>query len=274
MKSEELKPCPFCAGKAVVMGEGGEKPTIVCIKCGIGFDKLGEGCSIEKQAEHWNTRALPREPEGGEREECDLGVPDIGLDALVHLEEAWQAAGDESPHRYVIAEWIRQQQEIATILEGEKQLSKGEWNTLEEVRTKHGSIGERTHYEGCWREHHDCAVAWLEASQKALGTCKRGYEGLLNALYKYGRHLDSCPAKKDKSKGCDCAWTFTANVYGDHMRYFEEPCELYDLRIARDGEDPDDDDPERECEGGPSPEPDQPSPAPAPREGEEYHDEQ
>lgn len=49
----ELLPCPFCGVAPTVMPN---PETIVCVRCGIGFDKLGEGCSLDRQAAHWNTR--------------------------------------------------------------------------------------------------------------------------------------------------------------------------------------------------------------------------
>ncbi len=59
----KLEPCPFCGGNATIMGENGGEfaiKTVVCMRCGIGFDRLGAGCHVDVQVEHWNKRALPR----------------------------------------------------------------------------------------------------------------------------------------------------------------------------------------------------------------------
>jgi len=75
----DLKPCPLCGGKAVVMGDDpGERQTVVCLGCGIGFDRLGAACPIEKQVEHWNR---PRPVEGP-----DYAQPEAVQDALERID--------------------------------------------------------------------------------------------------------------------------------------------------------------------------------------------
>ena len=54
--SEQLKPCPFCGGEPVTMHDPGVDGTIVCLGCGIGFDRLGASCQIDRQVKLWNTR--------------------------------------------------------------------------------------------------------------------------------------------------------------------------------------------------------------------------
>lgn len=61
----ELKPCPFCGGKAVVMANKGVK--VICTKCWCqtytGFDGDPEECerfsSLDDVIKKWNRRQEP-----------------------------------------------------------------------------------------------------------------------------------------------------------------------------------------------------------------------
>ena len=43
-------------------------------------------------------------------------------------------------------------------------------------------INGRTHWEGCEREHHDCAIALLEQCRAALAACEKDYAEAVRAL--------------------------------------------------------------------------------------------
>lgn len=51
--SKRLKPCPLCGGRAAVMVE----PSVICMRCGIEFDRITQNCSVEVLIAAWNKRA-------------------------------------------------------------------------------------------------------------------------------------------------------------------------------------------------------------------------
>ena len=60
MSKIELKPCPFCGGKAIITRHIYVFVLVVCEKCGAesGMFRISkEYCSDEKAAEAWNRRA-------------------------------------------------------------------------------------------------------------------------------------------------------------------------------------------------------------------------
>lgn len=57
--SDELKPCPFCGGKAVLLNYGGLCTARCDGKCYVGLVGLDD--SYEKSIKRWNTRVEPAE---------------------------------------------------------------------------------------------------------------------------------------------------------------------------------------------------------------------
>lgn len=59
--NEELKPCPFCGGKAEIIRFGTPRWSAIveCMKCGGGLESGDEG---EESGKRWNTRASQWQP--------------------------------------------------------------------------------------------------------------------------------------------------------------------------------------------------------------------
>lgn len=58
MAEKELKPCPFCGGKAEIGSEHNDRGAIYCIDCGAKIEFGGCGVELKLKAiEAWNRRA-------------------------------------------------------------------------------------------------------------------------------------------------------------------------------------------------------------------------
>ena len=69
-KSDEILPCPFCGGEAILMGGGGYDATVKCLECRTlsgTFDEKEDAISA------WNRRVVRRDQatEGGKTNECN-----------------------------------------------------------------------------------------------------------------------------------------------------------------------------------------------------------